>query len=144
MPTKAAVPLVAWSRAFPGTPAQVRETRRFLATVLAGQDAADDAVLCLSELVSNAVVHSDSGQPGGHFTVRVEMNEDSLRVEVRDDGGSWHEPVSGTPDEQHGRGLTIVSQLARAWGRDGDSETGWIVWYEIGTLATGVAAGARP
>lgn len=131
MPTNAAAPLIAWSRAFPGTPAQVREARNFLSTILAGQPVADDAVLCLSELVSNATLHSNSGQPGGHFTVRIEMNENFFRVEVRDDGGSWHGADSAAPDSQHGRGLTIVSQLARAWGRDGDSETGWTVWYEF-------------
>ncbi len=129
MPTNAAVPLIAWSRAFPGTPAQVREARRFLSTILAGQEAAGDAVLCLSELATNATLHSHSGRPGGQFTVRVEMNGNSLRIEVRDEGGSWHE--AGARDEQHGRGLSIVSQLARDWGRDGDSETGWTVWYEL-------------
>lgn len=129
MPAKAAVPLVAWSRAFPGTPAQVPEARRFLATILAGQDAADDAVLCLSELVTNATLQSYSGRPGGQFTVRVEMNGNSFRVEVHDEGGSWQ--GAGAVDEQHGRGLHIVSQLARAWGRDGDAESGWTVWYEL-------------
>jgi serine/threonine-protein kinase RsbW len=129
MPTKAAVPLIAWSRAFPGTPVQVREARRFLSTILAGQPVADEAVLCLSELVSNAVLHSHSGKPGGQFTVRVEMNENLLRVEVLDDGGSWR--GADAPDEQHGRGLNIVGQLAVAWGRDGDSETGCTLWYEL-------------
>jgi serine/threonine-protein kinase RsbW len=129
MPANAAVPLIAWSRAFPGTAKQVREARRFLSAIVAGQPAADDALLCLSELVTNAALHSHSGRPGGQFMVRVEMNGNSLRVEVRDEGGSWH--VAGAPDEQHGRGLSIVSQLARAWGRDGDSETGWTVWYEL-------------
>lgn len=138
MPAKAAVPLIAWSRAFPGTPAQVREARRFLAAILAGRAVADDAVLCLSELVSNAVLHSHSGKPGGQFTVRIEMNEDLLRIEVLDGGGSW--AGAGAPDELHGRGLNIVSQLAQAWGRDGDSETGWTVWYELGPLASGAAA----
>lgn len=129
MPTNAAVPLIAWSRAFPGTAAQVRQARRFLSAILAGQQAASDAVLCLSELVTNATLHSHSGRPGGQFTVRVEMNGNSLRIEVHDEGGPWH--GAGATDELHGRGLSIVRQLARVWGRDGDSETGWIVWYEL-------------
>jgi anti-sigma regulatory factor (Ser/Thr protein kinase) len=137
MPT-AAVPLIAWSRAFPGTPDQVREARRFLADILAGQSVTGDGVLCLSELVSNAVVHSDSGKPGGQFTVCVEMNENLIRIEVLDGGGLWG--GASMPDEQHGRGLNIVSQLARAWGRDGDSETGWAVWCELGTPASGAGA----
>jgi len=129
MPTNAAVPLIAWSRAFPGTPAQVREARRFLSTIVAGREAADDAVLCLSELVTNATLHSYSGRPGGQFTVRVEMNGNSFRIEVHDEGGSWH--GAGAPGELHGRGLSIVSRLARDWGRDGDSEIGWTVWCEL-------------
>jgi serine/threonine-protein kinase RsbW len=129
LPANAAVPLIAWSRAFPGTPRQVGEARRFLSAILAGQEAAGDAVLCLSELVTNATLHSNSARPGGQFTVRVEMNGNSLRIEVHDEGGSWHE--AGARDEQHGRGLSIVGQLARDWGRDGDSETGWRVWYEL-------------
>jgi anti-sigma regulatory factor (Ser/Thr protein kinase) len=133
MPTTAAVPLIAWSRVFSGTPEQVREARRFLADILAGQPVTGDALLCLSELVSNAVLHSHSGEPGGQFTVRVEMNENVLHVEVVDAGGLW--AGVGAGDEQHGRGLNIVSQLARAWGRDGDSETGWTVWYELGVAA---------
>jgi hypothetical protein len=31
---------------------------------------------------------------------------------------------------QHGHGLHIISQLARTWGITGDSDTGWIVWFE--------------
>jgi hypothetical protein len=40
--------------------------------------------------------------------------------------GSW----PAQPDE-HGRGLLIVASLARAWGRSGDSERGWTVWFEM-------------
>ena len=122
-------PLITWSRAFPAAPAQAREARRFLAAILDGHPATDDAVLCLSELVTNASVHSRSSEPGGCFTVRAQLHDCLLRVEVRDGGGPWIWPAYA--DEQHGRGLLIVAQLARAWGRTGDSETGWTVWYEI-------------
>ena len=121
--------LLTWSRAFPGTPAQAREARRFLAAILDGHPAADDAVLCLSELAANATIHSQSGKPGGHFTVRAEIHGDDLRVEVHDQGGPWTRLPRG--DEPHGRGLLIVSQLSRAWGRTGDSGTGWTVWFQM-------------
>ena len=125
--TTAAPPLV-WSRAFAATPAQAREARRFLAGLLDGYLLADDAVLCLSEMAANAILHSDSRKPGGHFSVRAEIHEDRLRVEVHDDGGPWTVPP---PDGiQHGHGLHIISQLGRAWGITGDSETGWTVWFE--------------
>ena len=47
--TSTAPPLT-WSCAFPATPAQAREARRSLARILDGHPAADDAVLCLSDL----------------------------------------------------------------------------------------------
>ena len=124
-----AAPPLAWSRAFTATPAQAREARRFLTGLLDGNLAADDAILCLSEMAANAILHSDSRKPGGHFSVRAEIHEDRLRVEVHDDGGPWTVPP---PDGiQHGHGLHIISRLARTWGITGDSDTGWTVWAEI-------------
>jgi len=120
---------ITWSRAFPATPQQVGEARRFLAAILDGRAAADDAVLCLSELASNAVLHSRSATLGAQFTVRATLKTDQLRVEVSDDGGPWLWPDGG--DDQHGRGLVIVSSLATAWGRAGTPDTGWTVWYTI-------------
>jgi serine/threonine-protein kinase RsbW len=122
------VPAITWARDFPGTPEQVGKARRFLAAVLDNRPAADDAILCLSELASNACLHSRSRRPGGRFTVRAALNAKDLRVEVRDGGGPWVWPAQ--PDE-HGRGLLIVASLARAWGRSGDSERGWTVWFEM-------------
>jgi serine/threonine-protein kinase RsbW len=118
-----------WSRAFSATPAQIREARRFLAGILPASPAADDAILCLSELATNATLHSNSGKSGGHFTVRATMPGGRLRVEVQDEGGPWTCPERG--DGQHGRGLFIVAELARGWGRTGDSATGWTVWFEM-------------
>ena len=103
------VPLIGWFRAFPATAAQVREARRFLAGILDGRQAADDAVLCLSELVTNTS-HSHSRQPGGHFGVRVERQCSRVRVEVTDQGGPWEQ--SQPHDDQNGRGLLVVAQLA--------------------------------
>ena len=125
-------PPLAWSRAFPATAAQVREARRFLAQILDGRPAADDVILCLSELVTNATVHSRSRQPGGIFTVRTEIRDGCIRVEVEDQGGPWTVPTPG--DEQHGHGLHIISQLARTWGITGDSDIGWTVWFEADGL----------
>ena len=127
--TTTAAPPLAGSRTFPAAPAQVREARRFLSVMLDGRAAADDAVVCLSELAANASIHSRSRRPGGLFTVRTELRGDHLRVEVRDEGGPW----SRLPrdNEPHGRGLLIVSQLASTWGRSGDSATGWTVWFEM-------------
>jgi len=125
----AASPPVAWSQAFTATPAQARQARRTLAALLAGCPAADDAALCLSELAANASAHSRSREPGGQFTVRANAGEGRLRVEVQDQGGPWVLPEHGA--DQGGRGLLIVSTLARDWGRTGDSTVGWTVWFEM-------------
>ncbi len=128
-----AAPVITWARTFPAVPAQVREARRFLAGLLDTGPAADDAVLCLSELASNATQHGRSGQPGGQFTVRVRRDGANLRVAVADDGGPWAGPP-GTglpPASQHGRGLAIVAALSHAWGVSENSDGGRVVWFEL-------------
>ncbi len=129
--TTAALPDLARSRTFPGRAEFVREARRFVRGIMCGCPAViDDAVLCLSELAANAVAHSDSGKPGGQFTVRVAITGgDRIRVEVEDQGGRWdYSPRAG---EQHGRGLQIVCRLASRWGVISDGEIGRIVWFEL-------------
>jgi serine/threonine-protein kinase RsbW len=127
-PTNAAWPPTAAPReqVFPARPDQVREARRFLATVLNGYPAADDAILCLSELAANSVLHSDSRKASGTFTVRAEVHErDYVWIEVEDNGGPWEKRAhrDGRP-----HGLAIVNEVAAAWGIDGDQLTGWVVW----------------
>jgi anti-sigma regulatory factor (Ser/Thr protein kinase) len=119
-------------RTFPARPEQVRQARTFLKRVLAGCPAADDAVLCLSELAANACLHSNSRHPGGRFTVRVQAHGPGLRVEVSDQGGPWT-TLAYDNHQQSGRGLRIVGQLARTWGRTGSASTGWTTWFEIGS-----------
>lgn len=77
------------------------------------------------------LVHSRSREPGGSFAVRVQLDSQRLRVEVGDQGGPWDAPGRASADEQNGRGLLIVSQLAARWGCAGHSRTGWTVWYEL-------------
>jgi serine/threonine-protein kinase RsbW len=128
----AATPTLAWSRAFPATPDQAGEARRFLAGLLAGHPATDDAVACLSELVANAIRHSRSARPDGEFSVRMRRSRAAIRVEVTDQGGPWGCPPHGP---EHGRGLHIVSALSNRRGitlsgATSDPRTR-TVWYEI-------------
>lgn len=114
--------------AFLATPSQVSCARRFLAELLGSSPLLDDAVLCLSELATNAVRHSASRQPGGRFLVRATAGPVSVRVEVTDAGGRW----DGRPDHagRSGRGLAIVAALAAGWGITGD-DSARTVWFEI-------------
>ncbi len=120
--------LSATGRAFPGEAGQVRQARRFLAGLLDGCPAGDDALLCVSELATNAVRHSRSGGQGGRFTVIAAVRAGRLRVGVTDEGGPWRPERGG--DGQSGRGLLIVGELASRWGRE-DTGTGRTVWFEI-------------
>lgn len=93
---------------FPGTPKSVPTARHWLRGLLKDSPAADIAETCLSELVTNAVLHSRSAHPGGALTVRVTRTPVRLRVEVQDEGGLW---AQRPPGEDHGRGLAIVEAL---------------------------------
>lgn len=112
-------------RTFPAVPGQVREARGFLADILVGCPVADDAILCLSELASNCVLHSASRQPGGRFTVRAEVGGNYVRIALHDNGGPWIHHRYG--DERR-HGLDIVRSLAAESGVHGDAVTGWISW----------------
>jgi len=74
-------------RVFPGPDDQVRRARSFVGQVLGGCPAADDAILLTSELVTNAITHTASGQ-GGKVMVTVYRADTRVRVEVRDDGSA--------------------------------------------------------
>src|SRR5215467_5661359 len=100
LPAAAAPPVTA--RVFAGDAGQVRAARRFVAGALDGCTGVSDALLCVSELATNAVLHSRSGRPGGRFTVRATRQAGSVRVEVTDEGGPWGHERDG--DGQGGRG----------------------------------------
>ena len=113
----------------PARPDQVRVARAFLATVLAGCPAADEAILCASELATNSCLHSASRKAGGTFTVRAEVHEGNyVWIEVEDNGGPWnqHAHPDGRP-----HGLDIVRAYAADSGIDGDPLTGWIAWARL-------------
>jgi serine/threonine-protein kinase RsbW len=121
--------IAAACRVFTAQPLQVAHVRRYIAGVLSGFAAADDIVLCVSELASNAVLHSSSRRPGGQFVVRVGVSHTGrIRAEVEDRGGPWAPDLDH--DEERGRGLLIVAALASRWGIAG-SVAGRMAWLEI-------------
>jgi serine/threonine-protein kinase RsbW len=129
---------LASSRVFQARADQVREAREFLRAALEGCPAADDAILCISELATNAVLHSDSRKAGGTFTVRAEVHPgDYLWVEVEDNGGPWNQRAhpGGRP-----HGLDIVAGLTADSGIDGDPITGWAVWARLDWPTPGPAS----
>ncbi|HEX4904835.1 MAG TPA: ATP-binding protein [Acidimicrobiales bacterium] len=85
----------------------------------------DDVALLVSELVTNAVRHTDDG-------CSLEMTEMARGVHVEVHDCSTVEPTVGRggPGDESGRGIRLVQQLASAWGvrrRRG----GKAVWFEL-------------
>ncbi len=123
-------------RVFPGQPDQVAPARRFVAQVLDGSPAVDDAVLCTSELVSNAIVHTRSGQDG-MFEVVVWCGRDSACIAVIDDGSQGRPaPRAAGPGElaESGHGLAVVQNLTACWGHHRYQDGSWpgaVVWFRI-------------
>jgi len=74
---------------------------------------AEDAVVVLGELVTNAVVHVGTGE----IVVQLSYREETLHVTVRDEGPMVRlQAVRPRPDAEHGRGLVLVNALCRRWG----------------------------
>jgi hypothetical protein len=102
--------------AFPGVDRSPALARRFVREVLGANPAADTVELCVSELVTNAVRHSASGD-GGRVTVAVAEDGDVIRCEVTDEGGTPSTPrVRHDPSAEHGRGLIIIDAVCTRWG----------------------------
>ena len=104
------------TRSFPGLPEAVSAARSWVAGFFPVPATAADAALMTSELVTNAILYSASGLPGGTFTVSVRAGDGPLRVDVTDQGVTA--PCMATP-RGLGQGLTLVAALADASGADG-------------------------
>jgi anti-sigma regulatory factor (Ser/Thr protein kinase) len=89
----------------PGTPASVPIARRLVRATLADCPRADDLMLAVTELATNSISHSASGQDGS-FTVQVRTQAGWARVEVTDEG-----PALGQSSASNGWGLAIVADI---------------------------------
>lgn len=116
-------------RSFPGRLDQVRKARAFMAHMLRGCPAADDAVLLISELATNACTYTASGNPGGTFTVRIERFPGGIRAEVEDQGSAWDGDLSNA---QPPHGLYLLQALAASCGTYPGAR-GWVAWYTLAT-----------
>jgi serine/threonine-protein kinase RsbW len=109
--------------------------RRYLTGRRCPAEAVQDILVCASELAANAVLHSRSGLPGGHFRVEVAIHAGQwVRVTVEDSGGTWAERDTGEGDAEFGRGLHVVSALSAEMGITGDA-SGRMAWFccQLGT-----------
>jgi anti-sigma regulatory factor (Ser/Thr protein kinase) len=85
----------------------------------------DDAVLCVSELVTNAVAAGCS-----QLSVELRVGERDFRVVVVDDAPGDPVPRQANPGDRSGRGLRLVDAMSRRWGVD-PSDGRKAVWAEF-------------
>jgi signal transduction histidine kinase len=111
-------------RADPYAPRAARDALRGVPGL--DDDVRSTAALLLSEIVTNSVRHAP---PRGLIAVTI-VADGALRVQVADEGGGLPDEFIDTgPDADGGRGLLIVSRLARAWGAQ--RGPGAHVWFEL-------------
>jgi anti-sigma regulatory factor (Ser/Thr protein kinase) len=122
---------------FPGEPATVGKCRKLARRQAIDEAQAEAAALCVSELVTNALLHSRSGLPGGRVTISISAcpGQDGLRISVHDDGLRAMCPVRGghgtIGPAESGYGLSIVAAVAADWGISQPADDQGIAWCVI-------------
>jgi anti-sigma regulatory factor (Ser/Thr protein kinase) len=113
-------------------PERIATARRHLRELLhdwTDPEQVDSAVLLLSEMVTNVLVHTDA-EALLLAEVSAEAGERRLRVEVTDAGDDL--PHRRRPGElaSSGRGLMLIELLADEWGVDPRGK-GKSIWFEL-------------
>ena len=110
----------------PPEPSSAGVARRFVASSLdAGHEVGELAVLLVSELASNAVLHAQTV-----FELVVVIDDERLRVEVRDHNPTMPTLKDYVAESITGRGLHMVASSADNWGFEA-VDHGKVVWFEL-------------
>ncbi|MEV6021892.1 ATP-binding protein [Streptomyces sp. NPDC052036] len=105
---------------------EARRALRELLTHWGKPGRSEIAELLTSELVTNALVHTDRDA-----VLTATVSSDGLHVEVRDFVRRRpHLRMPTTDDGTHGRGLVLVQSLADAWGVRAHG-VGKAVWFDL-------------
>ena len=114
----------------PAEKASASAARRFVGEVCSRwgcEHSLDEVLVVVSELVTNAVVHARSA-----CDVRLSRKNGTVRIEVRDQGAGSPDPHLPAEEDEHGRGLFLISAMSRAWGVEpSDSGVGKSIWAEL-------------
>lgn len=102
--------------------------RRFLRSATCAEHHAsvlDDAVLLVSELVTNSVLHG-----GPPIVVAVDCDGAALQVRVRDGSAELPSRRTATTTDENGRGLQLLAEMSSSWGVDPEG-AGKHVWFVL-------------
>lgn len=120
-----------WVMTFDGVPERLADVRERVRQIVGDVDGVDDVVLVASELATNAIRHSASGEPGGSYELQVVALSDAWHVRIGDQGPRRSpNPTDKLDADEAGRGMAVVAGLARSWAVIGNS-AGRTVWAEI-------------
>jgi anti-sigma regulatory factor (Ser/Thr protein kinase) len=127
----------------PGVERSVANGRRFVRETLGSRHPAlENVALGVSELATNAIMHTPSGD-GGQITIGLVARGQVVRAEVTNDGTMVTKPrVRRDTEAEHGRGILIIEALADSWGVIEESGT-TTVWAEFRTASWSLPAPER-
>lgn len=133
--TQISTPLGELTLRLSSTPRGARLARRLTAQQLDAwgyphdSEASDTAQHVVAELAANAVTHGRV--PGRDFELRLLLlPRGTLRIEVSDARGDRKLRIVTDPEAEGGRGLILLTLLARTWGV-AEREVGKTVWAEL-------------
>jgi anti-sigma regulatory factor (Ser/Thr protein kinase) len=112
------------------TTESVPAARRFVRDLMIGSDTVadlDTASLLVTEIVTNAVLHAIAP-----MTLRVEVGDEVVRIEVRDGSQLPPRVHAFSPTAATGRGLRLLESLAVRWGVRPEPGGGKVVWFDVG------------
>ncbi len=109
----------------PADAATPRLARRAVSDRLGGHQRCDDLLLCVSEVVTNAVLHARTPS-----TMTVRIDRELVRVEVADLDPTLPTRRDHDVHAPTGRGLRLLEELASAWGAHVAAH-GKVVWFEL-------------
>jgi anti-sigma regulatory factor (Ser/Thr protein kinase) len=91
-------------------------------------DVVDDALLVVSELVTNAVRHA--GDESSTIELELDRSGDHLRVALADGSKASPSPRSASHVAEDGRGMALLAALSDRWGIE-PRNGGKRVWWEV-------------
>lgn len=119
----------------PADARSARDARHLIGHALAGWCDArqlDDIALCVSELVTNAVLHAGSGP-----RLLVHVRPTVVHVEISDDSDVLPFVPGAGAGATSGRGVSILGTLSTRWGARRRSGGGKTVWFDMARSGAG-------